>query len=292
MMSTEAKSINPNKYMNYVPNNETWTITFGECVENHAGMQKIGETSDEGFDIKELENAAEIIKDQGFDVELIKLNEYLPENMQDDAEEAAVLVVRDGIKMFFNEEKEKEIEKESKDIDEKDEEKYSEYDEFVAEVYATKDIVDKKAWMKGRVVNKKARYNLCYADYSQKADFENKKGTIINFDNVKKLEKIRKKLPELLGDKAKNLFAELNYYYYDKAYIGWHGDTERSRVIGLRLGSPFSLMYNWYQMGNPIGEKCEFVLYSGDFYIMSHKAVGTDWKKRKICTLRHAAGNV
>lgn len=291
MSTKDNKSINPNKYMDYIPNNETWTITFGECVENHAGMQKIGETSNEGFDIKELENAAEIIKDQGFDVELIRLNEYLPEDMKDKAEEAAVLVIRDGIKMFFNEEKESKVNGKN-EVNGNADKIYSEYDEFIAEVYATKDIVDKKAWMKGRVVNKKARYNLCYADYSQKADFENKKGSIINFNDVKKLEKIRNKLPELLGNKAKNLFAELNYYYNNKAYIGWHGDTERSRVVGLRLGSPFSLMYNWYQMGNPIGEKCELELYSGDFYIMSHKAVGTDWKKRKICTLRHAAGNI
>jgi len=28
----------------------------------------------------------------------------------------------------------------------------------------------------------------------------------------------------------------------------------------------------------------------GDIYIMSDKAVGNDWKKRKIHTLRHAAG--
>jgi hypothetical protein len=32
------------------------------------------------------------------------------------------------------------------------------------------------------------------------------------------------------------------------------------------------------------------MLNHGDIYIMSDKAVGYDWKKRKIPTLRHAAG--
>ena len=31
--------------------------------------------------------------------------------------------------------------------------------------------------MRGRVVNKHARHNLCYANKAQKADYENKKGT-------------------------------------------------------------------------------------------------------------------
>jgi hypothetical protein len=31
-------------------------------------------------------------------------------------------------------------------------------------------------------------------------------------------------------------------------------------------------------------------LHSGDLYVMSEKAVGTDVKKKKIATLRHAAG--
>ena len=28
----------------------------------------------------------------------------------------------------------------------------------------------------------------------------------------------------------------------------------------------------------------------GDFYVMSEKTVGTDWKKKSILTLRHASG--
>jgi len=32
-------------------------------------------------------------------------------------------------------------------------------------------------------------------------------------------------------------------------------------------------------------------LRGGDIYIMSEKAVGTDWKKKNVPTLRHSAGS-
>ncbi len=34
----------------------------------------------------------------------------------------------------------------------------------------------KKAFMRGRVVNKKARWNNCYADFDQQPDYENRRG--------------------------------------------------------------------------------------------------------------------
>ena len=258
------------KYNDYSPKNEVWTITFGECVENHTGMQTIGEKSNKGFSADEVKSAYEVATANGFNCELIYLNEALPEDEK--AEDAYILIVRNGISMFFDNE-EKNVK------------------EFNKEVYATKDIVDKKAFMKGRVVNKKARYNLCYAEASQLPDYENKKGTIVSFKDTPCLQKIREKLPELLGEKAKELMAELNYYYdVKKCYIGYHGDTERSRVIGIRVGSNFSLKYNWYKKCKPIGKEIKFMLSNGDFYVMSDKAVGMDWKRRVVCTLRHAAG--
>jgi hypothetical protein len=48
--------------------------------------------------------------------------------------------------------------------------------------------------------------------------------------------------------------------------------------------------YQWYRNGAPVGERIKFELNGGDVYAMSEKAVGTDWKSKKILTLRHAAG--
>lgn len=74
-----------------------------------------------------------------------------------------------------------------------------------------------------------------------------------------------------------------------KTYIGYHGDSERKIVIAMRLGTesmPF--YYQWFQRSSAIGKNIKIVLNPGDVYVMSEKAVGTDWKKKIIPTLRHA----
>lgn len=146
---------------------------------------------------------------------------------------------------------------------------------------------DKKAFMYGRVVNKKARWNLCFAEEGHEPDYENKKGTVISYSKVPFLNELRNKLFSVVGEK---LNCEGNYYYdINKTYIGYHGDTERKKVIGVRLGATFSLYYQWYENNKPVSEPQQFVLNHGDMYIMSDKAVGHDWKKSSIPTLRHSA---
>jgi hypothetical protein len=58
------------------------------------------------------------------------------------------------------------------------------------------------------------------------------------------------------------------------------------------LGEPIPLNFHWYHKSNPIGEKFVINLDHGDMYIMSQKAIGQDWKKSSMLTLRHSAGNV
>ena len=95
-----------------------------------------------------------------------------------------------------------------------------------------------------------------------------------------------------MGDKAKELACEGNYYYdVSKCGIGFHGDGERKRVVGLRLGASIPLHYQWFQKSVPIGQRYIVELEHGDLYIMSEKAVGTDWLFRSKLTLRHAAGS-
>ena len=112
---------------------------------------------------------------------------------------------------------------------------------------------------------------------------------------------MRKCLPFYFGDKGANLLAEGNYYYEVKKKkkedwiegrcgIGQHGDAERSIVIAARLGATFPLEYNWFLKSKPIGKRMHVDLHHGDLYAMSSKAVGRDWKKKLIPTLRHAAG--
>lgn len=242
--------------------NSTWTITFSERVENHVGMQTVGNMADKGFSIEEINSFSQ---QEGYETEIINLDDSFPE----ECEKAQILIIRNGVKLLMKDE--------SKDL--------------INEIKKSKDKVDKKAWMRGRVVNKLARYNLCYGDESQLANYEEKKGTIISFQSVPFLSKARHRIGELFGNKCQNLLAELNYYYdVKKCGIGFHGDSERRLVIGMRFGCSMDLQYQWFHEGKSCGDRVEITLNEGDIYFMSEKATGTDWKKRKIPTLRHAAG--
>jgi len=140
-------------------------------------------------------------------------------------------------------------------------------------------------------VSKKARHNLCFGENSQAPDYENGKGTVVAFRDVPLLEKIRSVLGDFLGEKGKDLVAEGNLYFdIDACGIGFHGDAERRIVVAIRVGASIPLCYQWFLNGEAIGEPIEIILNHGDVYVMGAKAVGTDWRKKKIYTLRHAAG--
>ena len=83
-----------------------------------------------------------------------------------------------------------------------------------------------------------------------------------------------------------------HYYDLNKTGIGFHGDTERVVVICLTIGGGgnYPMRWSWFVNGKPSGDPIDIMLNDGDLYIMSEKAVGADWKKRIIYTLRHAAG--
>jgi hypothetical protein len=72
--------------------------------------------------------------------------------------------------------------------------------------------------------------------------------------------------------------------------IGRHGDSERRKVVALRIGSSLPIHYQWYKDHTPIGSNMRIELNGGDMYVMSEKAVGTDWKESSKYTLRHATG--
>ena len=80
------------------------------------------------------------------------------------------------------------------------------------------------------------------------------------------------------------------YYDISKCGIGFHGDSERKKVIAGSLGASRPIHWQWYFNSKPIGKRIKFMLNDGDMYIMSEKTSGWDWKKRSILTLRHAAG--
>lgn len=243
------------------PGNSVITMTFGEVAENHVGMQKLGSLSKEGFSIQDLNKAKEAFENRGATCELINL----PCPIEYKNCEASVLVIRKGVRVFTDP---TDLWKELSELD-----------------------TDKKAKMRGRIVNKKARHNLCVDEFDQEPHYETGKGRVVSWAKVPCLGTIRDSLPDFVGEKAQDLKAEGNYYYdLSVCGIGYHGDSERKKVIAVRLGSGMPIFYRWYYKSERIGDPVKIDLHDGDMYIMSEKAVGTDWKLRNTPTLRHATG--
>lgn len=147
---------------------------------------------------------------------------------------------------------------------------------------------DAKVFMYGRVVNKLARHNLCFAEVAQEPDYQSKRGRVVEWASVPLTQQLHTELERITG--ARMIGEGNRYYDVKKCGIGYHGDTERRVVVGVRLGASMSLHFNWHHNTKPVGEHYSVVLDHGDIYLMSEKAVGFDWKKRSQLTLRHAAG--
>lgn len=243
--------------------NQTFTLTFGDRAENNKGMQIIGTQADEGFTYDDLKHVNKQLEEMGVKSTIIHLNEYLPNDIG--GQDAFLLVARGFCDAI------------------------SSADGLYDEQQALKK--DTKALMRGVVKNKNARHNLCFDDKSQEPDYVNGKGRIIAYEDVPLLSKLREDIGKIVGPKAVNLCVEGNYYYDpNKCYIGAHGDGERRKVVGVRLGKVFPLHFQWYQRSEKIGKRLQINLNHGDMYMMSEKAVGTDWLQKIIPTLRHSAG--
>ena len=243
----------------------TYTLTFSEAVESHVGMAITGNKCNprEGFSIDDLREIASRYPQNS---ELISLNTTYNGIPIPEQEPASILIIRNGLQLF--------------NIDH-------------MALYNEQRLLEKdtKAFMYGRVVNKHARHNLCFADEGHSADFERGISTVLPFCELPYTNNLRNVLYEKIGNKAYNLNAEGNYYYDNsRTYIGWHFDAERHKVIGVRLGYSMNLYYRWYKDSKCQSDDCTILLNHGDIYIPSEKAVGTDGRKKKIWTLKHAAG--
>lgn len=235
-------------------------------------MQMIGTMAERGFTFDDLQRTRAWFETKGCVCELVELSdrELCKVPVFCALERAYLLIIRGGANAILA------------DIGKTT-------DDFFEEQQALPK--DTKAFMYGRVVNKNARHNLCFGEEYQAPDYETGKGTIVPFKDVPCLDRIRTKLPDIMGSCAENLVVEGNYYYDIKnCGIGYHGDTERHKVVGARLGATLPICYQWFNYGNPVGTNMRFELHHGDIYVMSEKTVGQDWKKRSMFTLRHAAG--
>jgi len=164
---------------------------------------------------------------------------------------------------------------------------------------------DVKFWdtRRKKVLNKRARSNLMFMHgMAQEPDYENGRGTIVDLDSLPSVCAAEQKFTGLVKTalkhgKSKTRWVPLvcegnNYFDSGKCGIGFHGDTERTRVICLSLGTTNNYPMRWlaFRHGKVVGGPFDAKLNIGDLYIMSEQAVGNNWKKRTALSFRHAAG--
>ena len=272
--------------------NRAICITCGEQSENHVGMFKHGSgLAENGYSIDKLREVQEIFDSMGCATELIDLRETaLVGDELIDVEEAAVLVLRNWASLLLNDT----------------------YDADDILTNLMKELTsfewDKTYWdtRRQKWLNKRARYNVCFGNTAQELDTVKKSGTIIAYHSVPMLHLWKTKMQELLNDTNQEWECEGNFYYdAKKTGIGFHGDGERRKVIALNVCDEDverEINWQWFKNSKPFGKRIRVFLRSGDCYIMSEKATGTDWKKRvkviskndglvkiQLATLRHAA---
>lgn len=267
--------INPPKMkeIDFTNCGEVISLTFGDQGENHVGMEKVGEMVDagQGFNITDFQNYKQIFENKGLVCELHHLNDLISET-DHSGDDAFVLVIRNGLSYFLEKKN-----KTSTDL-------YNEMKSFKwdRKYYDTR---------RKKVLNKNARANVCFGDVGVEPDYENKIGRIVGYKQLPCLKMIRDELSIVLGHKGENLICEGNRYFdLRKCGIGWHGDAERRKVIAFRLGESMDLHFNWFYKYSSVGKTLKLTLNCGDMYLMSEKAVGWDWRRGSILTLRHSAG--
>jgi hypothetical protein len=156
---------------------KTYTITLGDVAENHTRNQQIGTMHAHGHSVAQLMALKERVeREYGVTCEYVNLSEKWVGDGP--VEEAGVLVMRKLGCAILGVENMSAVMKENDSFEH-----------------------DKKALMRGRVVNKHARHNVCFDDKAQVANYEAGEGTIIAWEDVPLTNAIRLKMCELLEEK-------------------------------------------------------------------------------------------
>ena len=238
----------------------SYTALFGDCVKREAPAT--GSIAPQGFSPKHLREIASVLRKQSIETEIVELT---PHCDRTDAEEACVLIIR-GYDPSLADDSLRRVQQLS-------------YDTFTK--------------MYGAVRQAHSRHMVYAAAEERKAQPENGLHTVVPWSDLQELDKARKWVTGVLGTADVQSACILRYPDIRRCGIRFHGDGERRQTILYRLGpnsirSPLHLQ--WYMQGAPISQPITITLEHGDFCVSSAKAVGTDWKRRSIPTLRHATG--
>jgi len=286
---------------------ERFSLTCAPGGENNRGMEIIGRMpiKGEGFTAYDIEGLGPYFKDIAkchenhnpvavLDLNVLSLNETIDDLPDED--QARVLLLRNWAGVWcgrqdWTKKVYRELASRRWDAEYLDPNKYR------------TEIVDgKEVKVRGKPMNKRARTNLCFvAGREQEPAVLEGKGSIYDLKKMGALvtgvEKLKEQIAAGLieiGSKTKveiNVVEGNRYYNLKNTGIGFHGDTERVVVICISIGCDnYPMRWQWFKDGMPVGKSIDITLNSGDVYIMSEKAVGSDWKLSSKYTLRHSAG--
>ena len=248
-------------------------FTFAGAVEHHAGMKISGEKRPP-LTLQELQEIAKKFESLSTDSTDKPNILYKEIGKEFGIQDAGILILKNGVSYI-----QKEVE-------------HFDFDILWKKIQSLgEEGVDTKAYMRGRVVNKRARYNFNIMDEEEKADYAKGIGTTYPFTMFPNAQLLREYIGSLLPeDRIKGLYAEANIYHSDNSGIGFHGDTERGIVIGVNFGKKRQIEWQVFHKNLPIGERYIFPLEHGDIYCMTGMSAGINWKRSSIPTIRHRAG--
>jgi len=278
------------------------TLTYSRSTESHVGTQIHGTMASTGYTMDDLKTSMAWASQHGIEFELVRLHTRTGIDR-----EAHVLVLRDVLSALDG--------------------GGAIVPEFETKVWPK---LDRKMvnWFgdgPGRVCNKWARGNAEIGPHAVPSTLApltlgtelgrgtSVSGVVLPYSDLPAIESVAKGLPLVLGGKANDLRAEVNFYgpehgadasrttrqAFKKCGISWHGDSERPDVVGLVVGSvPKELRFQAFRgvSGKTrVGHQVVLKLESGDMYIMDEVACGHRWKHDRNhgkVHYQHSAGSV
>jgi len=266
------------------------SITFSCSTESHANTVIHGKMAEKGYDLADIQRAMNWAKENKKEYNLFDLKE-----LSGSSREGYVLVIRNLVGHLTDPIRDEYVEKVYPKLDRK----------FVN----FQTVRTKYARGNAEIGDSKYESDLAPLEVGQRIEKGTKlSGIVIPYTEVPRLSFVRNILPEILGEKATSLRAEVNHYgppskstneprfSFQSSGIGFHGDSERPDVCCLVLGRKKALHFQPFRRTLPEGKRVEVVVGDGDFYVMCQNACGHSWsedrRSDKIIHYRHAAGTL
>lgn len=253
-------------------------MVFCDCAFSQPGghSKTNGTMAEEGFSAERLRKICASLNAQGICARIVDLRadavaKGAPASTLERMDEAVVLVIRDGANALTNDPQMA--------------------NKMLAEHQGLE--YDTKTLMYNKVCDAISRRNLYFAEEARPSDIANGQNTVVAWPTVPANVQCLCALTELLGTTDVTT-AVANYYPNPrKCGIGWHGDAERRQTIMVRLGSGSNtrpIHFMWCEKAKKIASPVTIPLQHGDVMVPCAKAVGTDYKRSSVPTVRHATG--